>query len=231
MFTGIIEEIGQVQAVERTARSLKLTIKGSTIFTDIHIGDSIAVNGVCLTVTSFTNSSFQVDVMPESVDMTTLLDLKLGSKVNLERAMSANGRFGGHIVAGHVDGKGKITHIHKDDISIIFTITTTKEIMNYIIYKGSIAVDGASLTVSATTDTSFNISIIPHTIAHTILAEAKVGTIVNLETDITGRYIRHFMNLGTSEVSNLIGDSGHFNREEKKSSGVTSELLAKNGFI
>ncbi|SUP40987.1 riboflavin synthase [Veillonella criceti] len=216
MFTGIIEEVGKVVSAQRSAQAMRLTIEGQKIFEDMEVGCSISVNGVCLTVTSFTGRQFVADVMPETVNMTTLVTVSSGQAVNLERAMAADGRFGGHMVAGHVDGQGRIRNIRKLDNSVIFTIETTPDVLDYIIYKGSIAVDGASLTVSKREDTYFEISIIPHTIANTILAKATVGTVVNLETDIAGRYIRHFMNQ---------------TREESPRQGLSKDWLASKGFI
>lgn len=217
MFTGIIEEIGTIQSVKRSQSSLTLEIAGTVIFDDLRIGDSVAVNGVCLTATKIGSERFTADVMPESVKMTSLLNLSTGSKVNLERAMAANGRFGGHVVAGHVDGQGKI--IGKDHVgnSIVFRITTDSDILHYIIYKGSITVDGASLTVSKVGPSWFEISIIPHTIGNTILQYASIGTTVNLETDIFGRYIEHFMK-GPKEAPSKQGK-------------VTMDTLLSNGFL
>ena len=217
MFTGIIEEIGTIQSVKRSQSSLTLEIAGSVIFDDLKIGDSVAVNGICLTATTIGEGRFTADVMPESVKMTTLLQLSTGSKVNLERAMAANGRFGGHVVAGHVDGQGTI--IGKDHVgnSIVFRITTDSDILHYIIYKGSITVDGASLTVSKVGPSWFEISIIPHTIGNTILQYASIGTTVNLETDIFGRYIEHFMK-GPQEAPT-------------KGGKVTMDTLLSNGFL
>ena len=217
MFTGIIEEIGTVQSVKRSQSSLTLGIAGAVIFDDLKIGDSVAVNGVCLTATTIGAGRFTADVMPESVKMTTLLQLSTGSKVNLERAMAANGRFGGHVVAGHVDGQGTI--IGKDHVgnSIVFRITTDSDILHYVIYKGSITVDGASLTVSKVGPSWFEISIIPHTIGNTILRYASIGTTVNLETDIFGRYIEHFMK-GPKEALSKQGN-------------VTMDTLLSNGFL
>lgn len=217
MFTGIIEEIGTVQSVKRSQSSLTLEIAGSVIFDDLKIGDSVAVNGVCLTATTIGSGRFTADVMPESVKMTTLLQVSTGSKVNLERAMAANGRFGGHVVAGHVDGQGTI--IGKDHVgnSIVFRITTDSDILHYVIYKGSITVDGASLTVSKVGPSWFEISIIPHTIGNTILQYASIGTIVNLETDVFGRYIEHFMKETHLESTNT--------------STVTMDTLVRNGFL
>ena len=217
MFTGIIEEIGTIHSVKRTQNSLTLEISGTVIFDDLKIGDSVAVNGVCLTATTIGANRFTADVMPESVKMTTLLNLSASSPVNLERAMAANGRFGGHVVAGHVDGQGNI--IGKDHVgnSIVFRITTSSDILHYIIYKGSITVDGASLTVSKVGEGWFEISIIPHTIGNTILQYASIGTTVNLETDIFGRYIEHFMK-GTHQ-------------ESSHTSTVTMDTLVRNGFL
>ena len=217
MFTGIIEEIGTIYSVKRTQNSLTLEISGTQVFDDLKIGDSVAVNGVCLTATTIGADRFTADVMPESVKMTTLLNLSAGSPVNLERAMAANGRFGGHVVAGHVDGQGSI--IGKDHVgnSIVFRITTSSDILHYIIYKGSITVDGASLTVSKVGQGWFEISIIPHTIGNTILQYASIGTTVNLETDIFGRYIEHFMK-GPLEVPT-------------KGGKVTMDTLLSNGFL
>ena len=217
MFTGIIEEIGTVQSVKRSQSSLTLEIAGAVIFDDLKIGDSVAVNGVCLTATTIGAGRFTADVMPESVKMTTLLQLSTGSKVNLERAMAANGRFGGHVVAGHVDGQGTI--IGKDHVgnSIVFRITIDSDILHYVIYKGSITVDGASLTVSKVGPSWFEISIIPHTIGNTILRYASIGTTVNLETDIFGRYIEHFMK-GPKEALSKQGN-------------VTMDTLLSNGFL
>ncbi|MDY3982587.1 MAG: riboflavin synthase [Veillonellaceae bacterium] len=226
MFTGIIEEMGHISQVKRGSRSLVLTIQAQHVLEDVHIGDSIAVNGVCLTVTSFTKNSFTVDMMPESVAMTTLASALVGMPVNLERAMAANGRFGGHMVAGHVDGTGRITNIINNDNSVIFTITTSPDVLAYVIYKGSIAIDGTSLTVSKVTKNAFEVSIIPHTIAHTLLGQAKVGTLVNLETDMIGRYVRHFVQLGDAPLSEKGNKQERPNRQ-----GLSKETLLENGFI
>lgn len=217
MFTGIIEEIGTIQSVKRSQSSLTLEIAGTIIFDDLRIGDSVAVNGVCLTATNIGAQRFTADVMPESVKMTSLINLSAGSKVNLERAMAANGRFGGQVVAGHVDGQGKI--IGKDHVgnSIVFRIAADDAILHYVIYKGSITVDGASLTVSKVGTGWFEISIIPHTIGNTILQYATIGTTVNLETDIFGRYIEHFMKETHLESTNT--------------RTVTMDTLVRNGFL
>lgn len=237
MFTGIIEEVGHVVSIRHTGPSLRLTIEGQKIFDDMEIGCSIAVNGVCLTVTEFKGRQFSADVMPESVKMTTLHNLKAGSAVNLERAMAANGRFGGHMVAGHVDGMGRIKAVRHIGNSVVFTIETTPDVLDYIIYKGSVAVDGASLTVSKREASYFEISIIPHTIANTILATAKEGTVVNLETDIAGRYIRHFLTDFTGQAdrsaAGSVGRSNSTDSSDKtnKTAGITIDWLASKGFM
>ena len=154
MFTGIVEEVGKIVSVKRGAQSLVLTIGGNTIFDDLKIGDSVAVNGVCLTATTIGNYQFTADVMPESISMTTFTNLKVNQPVNLERAMAANGRFGGHIVAGHVDGTGRIVNMKRTDNAIVFTISAPKSIMDYVIYKGSITIDGISLTIMERTEST-----------------------------------------------------------------------------
>ncbi|MBS5936522.1 MAG: riboflavin synthase [Veillonella sp.] len=222
MFTGIIEEIGFIKGIRKGPKSIALTIGGDWIFSDLAIGDSVSVNGVCLTATSIKDHSFTADVMPETMKQTNFGHLQVGDPVNLERAMAANGRFGGHMVAGHVDGKGQVCGIEKNDNAIIFTFKAPKAIMDYVIYKGSIAIDGISLTVMRRTDSTFSVSIIPHTLGETILAYAKMGTQVNLESDIAGRYIRHFMKLGAEE------------NKQSKDKQVTkdmSTLLVENGFM
>ena len=218
MFTGIVEEIGKIVSVKKGAQSLLLTIGGHKIFDDLKIGDSVAVNGVCLTATSIGSHQFTADVMPESISMTTFTNLKVNQPVNLERAMATNGRFGGHIVAGHVDGTGRIVNMKRTDNAIIFTISAPKSIMDYVIYKGSITIDGISLTIMERTESTFSVSIIPHTLSETVLGYASIGTEVNLETDITGRYIRHFMTLD---------ESTHTSKSQKS----MESLLVENGFM
>lgn len=234
MFTGIVEEVGHVVSVRHTGPSLRLTIEGNKIFEDMEIGCSISVNGVCLTVTEFSGHQFVADVMAESLKMTTFKNLASGTPVNLERAMAANGRFGGHMVAGHVDGTGVVQQVRHIGNSVVFTIATTPEVLEYIIYKGSVAVDGASLTVSKRDSHSFEISIIPHTIGNTILAKAKVGTVVNLETDIAGRYIQHFlMNQNFAQLPSKELDTKALGKESVKENkqGITMDWLAAKGFM
>jgi len=193
LFTGIVEEIGKVKAIKTGAKSTALSIGGNLIFSDLKLGDSIAVNGICLTVTSINERIFTADVMNETLSRSSIGELKTGSNVNLERAMSADGRFGGHIVSGHIDGTGKISAIKKDDIAIWYTVKTDSKIMRYIIEKGSITIDGISLTVAKVERDNFSVSIIPHTAEETVLSEKKIGSIVNLENDVVGKYIEKFM--------------------------------------
>lgn len=188
MFTGIVEEIGTIL---KTGSSLK--ISASEILKDVHIGDSIAVNGICLTVTAFDTGSFTVDAMPETYKRTALKSLSCGSKVNLERAMAANGRFGGHIVSGHIDGTGRISDYRNDGNAIWMTVTTDRELLKYIAPKGSVAIDGVSLTVVDSLRDSFSVSLIPHTSSVTTLTSHRSGDIVNIETDVLAKYIGHLL--------------------------------------
>lgn len=191
MFTGIIEEVGKIKNIQG-GTNYKLTIGASKILEDIHLGDSIAVNGICLTVISWDKSSFTVDVMKETLERTSLHRLRAGNFVNLERALVANGRFGGHIVSGHIDGTGEIINIRRDANAVWYKIKTSEKIMEFIIEKGSIAIDGISLTVAKVDRSAFYVSVIPHTLENTILLRKKTGDIVNLENDIVGKYIKSF---------------------------------------
>lgn len=193
MFTGIIEEVGKIKNISKTSSGILLTISADKVLRDCNLGDSIAVNGICLTVTKFDNDSFTVDVMNETVRKTTLYKLTQNSYVNLERAMLVNSRFGGHIVSGHIDGTGTISDIKKDGIAFIYKINTTKEITKYIINKGSITIDGISLTVVSVSDTSFTVSIIPHTMTVTNLGKKKIGDMVNLENDCIAKYVEKML--------------------------------------
>ncbi len=215
MFTGIIEEVGTVKAVQKGSGSSFIKIQASKIFEDMHLGDSIAVNGVCLTVTEFNNNIFRADVMNETLCRSSLGQLKNGSPVNLERAMAANGRFGGHIVSGHIDGTGTISKIENDGIAVWYTISAPHDIIRYIVEKGSIAIDGISLTVAKVTDDTFSVSIIPHTAEQTILSTKKIGDVVNLENDIVGKYVEKLMKSADSPA---------------KSGGITMDFLTRNGF-
>lgn len=197
MFTGIIEEIGLIKQIQRGAHSAILQIQAATVLDGLKVGDSVAVNGVCLTVTSIQVHSFTADVMHETINRSALSKLKVGSLVNLERAMPANGRFDGHIVAGHVDDTGKIINIKRDDNAIWYTIKAAPSVMHYIVEKGSIAIDGISLTVAKLTADSFSVSIIPHTAHVTTLGKLQIGDVVNLENDIIGKYIERFLTATT----------------------------------
>lgn len=193
MFTGIIEEVGKIAQIHKQGEFAVVTINATKVLQDVHLGDSIAVNGICLTVTSFSSNQFTADVMSETLKRTSLGELKPNSSVNLERAMAANGRFGGHIVSGHIDGTGEIAEIIPAHNSTWYRIKTSPKLMRYIIEKGSITIDGISLTVVDTDDESFRVSIIPHTIKETNLGSKKIGSIVNLENDIVGKYIEQFL--------------------------------------
>ncbi|HHX60313.1 MAG TPA: riboflavin synthase [Epulopiscium sp.] len=194
MFTGIVEEVGIVQSLKQGSNSKVITISGDMVFQDLRIGDSVAVNGVCVTVISLVNNSFLADIMHETLRCSSLGSLKKGSHVNLERAVANNGRFGGHIVSGHIDGTGEILKIKQEGNAIWYTIKVTSTIMKYIIEKGSIAIDGISLTVAKVSEKDFSVSIIPHTMKATNLLEKCVGERVNLENDIVGKYIEKFIN-------------------------------------
>lgn len=193
MFTGIVEEIGTVERIRRGRHSAVLTVRAEVVLEDTRIGDSIAVNGICLTVTAMSGRSFSADVMHETLDRSALAGLSPGAPVNLERAMPANGRFGGHMVAGHVDGVGRILRIRRDDTALWYTVAAEPELLRYVVEKGSIAIDGISLTVAKVTGRDFSISAIPHTAAHTSLARRREGDLVNLETDIVGKYVEKLL--------------------------------------
>lgn len=215
MFTGIIEETGTIKNIIKGASSFELTISAKEIFSDLRLGDSVAVNGVCLTAKSISSNAFTADVMHETLNRSSLKILKNGSHVNLERAMAANGRFGGHIVSGHIDGTGTISKIEKDGIAVWYTIKAESTVMKYIIEKGSVAIDGISLTVAKVTKNDFSVSVIPHTMANTVLPEKTVGDIVNLENDCIGKYVEKLM---TNET------------ESKTQKGITRDFLAKYGY-
>ena len=213
MFTGIIEEVGRVQRME----SDKIHIQAKTVLEGTRIGDSIAVNGVCLTVINLAAASFTADVMPETLNRSSLGKLKTGSSVNLERAMAADGRFGGHIVSGHIDGTGMIQKITKDGNAIRYRITASKPVMRGIVEKGSIAIDGISLTVAEANKDWFEVSIIPHTMSETILEGKRVGEMINLENDIIGKYVERLLLFDPKD-------------EVPKKTALTKEFLLQAGF-
>lgn len=189
MFTGIVEETGKIKSIAKNRVSAVLTISAQTVLEGTKVGDSIAVNGICLTVTSMGSSWFTADVMHETLNRSSLSSLGVSSPVNLERAMQLGGRFGGHIVSGHVDGVGKITSVVKDDNAIWYTISAPSEILRYIVEKGSVTLDGISLTVARVSSRDFAISAIPHTVANTVLRDKKAGDLINIENDIIGKYV------------------------------------------
>lgn len=214
MFTGIVEEIGLVENVKKGPASASVTINAPAVTAGTKTGDSIAVNGICLTVTSLAGSTFTADIMYESLNRSSLSDLRRGSRVNLERAMAADGRFGGHIVSGHVDGTGIISAIREDDNAVWYTVRTSPAIMRYIVEKGSVTIDGVSLTVAAVAEDSFSVSVIPHTRQVTIMGDLRAGDKVNLENDIIGKYVEKFLKPEETSVK----------------SNITREFLTRCGF-
>ena len=216
IFTGIIEELGVVKSIAINGASGCITIKAKKVLEGTQLGDSIAVNGTCLTVTSINSDGFSADVMAETVKRTSLSQVGKGDLVNLERAMILNGRFGGHIVSGHIDGTGTITKYTKEVNAIWVTIKAPDEILDLIVEKGSICIDGISLTVATVSDQDFQVSIIPHTAKETTLIHKKVGSLVNLENDIVGKYIKKLMENNQEE-------------QAKKASGLTMEMLEEYG--
>ncbi len=217
MFTGIIEETGTVRSITSRSAGTALCIRAEKVLEGTAVGDSIAVNGVCLTVTSLSDGAFTADVMPETVRLTSLARLFPGAKVNLERAMSPSGRLGGHIVSGHVDGCGRVDAIVPDGIANRGTISLEAPLLKYIARKGSVTLDGVSLTVVAADDRSFAVSLIPQTRSATTLGELRTGSIVNVEVDLLARYIERLLTAGSPQ------------KEEKKG-GLSRERLQENGF-
>ncbi|MFH1297233.1 MAG: riboflavin synthase [Bacteroidota bacterium] len=213
MFTGIIEEVGAVSSVRRGGKAIAMDVKAQRVLEGTRIGDSIAVNGVCLTLTALREDGFTVDVMPETMNRTTFHRLKEGSKVNLERALRLCDRLGGHLVSGHVDDTGRIMERRKEENAEWFRIETRDALLRYIVEKGSVAIDGISLTVAAMDNRSFSVSIIPLTQAETTILDKRTGDPVNIECDIIGKYV---------EKLTKGGDKG---------TGITLETLARNGFV
>lgn len=207
MFTGIVEEVGKIESVGGG----RISIHAEKVLEGTKIGDSIAVNGVCLTVTTMTKNNFTADVMPETLNRSSLGSLKKGSGVNLERAMAADGRFGGHFVSGHIDGTGTITKMENDGNAVWVYISAPGSILNLIIEKGSIAIDGISLTVAKVNDKEFAVSVIPHTGEETTLLGKKAGDIVNLENDVIGKYVQKLIRNEESGIRN----SEQSERDEK----------------
>lgn len=204
MFTGIIEEVGHVKSLHRGAKSFTLEVEAEKVLEGTLVGDSIATNGVCLTVTSLTGHGFTADVMPETVSRTALGELVSGSPVNLERALSLQTRLGGHIVSGHIDGTGRIADRRQDDTALWLSIECDSKLLRYIIEKGSVTLQGVSLTVARVDARSFAVSLIPHTQAATTLHQAKVGDLVNIENDIIAKYVEKLLGKGPDNGSNLL---------------------------
>ena len=204
MFTGIIEEVGHVKSLHRGAKSFTLEVEAEKVLEETLVGDSIATNGVCLTVTSLTGHGFTADVMPETVSRTALGELVSGSPVNLERALSLQTRLGGHIVSGHIDGTGRIADRRQDDTALWLTIECDSKLLRYIIEKGSVTLQGVSLTVARVDASSFAVSLIPHTQAATTLHQAKVGDLVNIENDIIAKYVEKLLGKGPDNGSDLL---------------------------
>lgn len=215
MFTGIVEELGTIRSIRRGAASAVLSIGAEAVLSDLRIGDSVAVNGVCLTATGVDGSGFTADVMHETLQRSSLGALGPGSRVNLERAMAADGRFGGHIVSGHIDGTGTIAERRRDDNAVWYTVSASPALLRYIVEKGSIAIDGISLTVASVEADRFSVSVIPHTAAVTLLGAKGPGDVVNLETDIIGKYVERLLRPADTPAAR---------------SGISLEFLAENGF-
>ncbi len=226
MFTGIIEEIGTIERIQRGRNSAILHIRAAHVLEDAKLGDSIAVNGICLTITSLTRHSFCADVMHETLDRSSLSQKKPGDHINLERAMAANGRFGGHIVTGHIDGTGSILQIQKDDNAIWFTVNAASPLMRYIVEKGSITIDGISLTIAKVHASHFAISAIPHTVSITTLGERQVGDVVNLEVDVIGKYVEKMLGAGDPSLEKAPLQKG----SGAENAGITQAFLAKCGY-
>ena len=212
MFTGIIEELGVIKRFDIKGKSGLIEIRATEVLEGTKTGDSIAVNGICLTVTSLGKDSFTADVMAETVRRSSLKNAAAGDLVNLERAMAADGRFGGHIVSGHIDGTGTIVDMKREENAVWIKVKATHQILDLIVEKGSICIDGISLTVAAVTDSDFSVSVIPHTLDVTVLKNRKPGDTVNLENDIIGKYVQKIMNVGHREPS-------------EGSKGITADML------
>ena len=219
MFTGIIEEIGKLKSVRRGNRSAVLEIEADKVLAGTRIGDSISINGVCLTVTTLGPTSFTADVMPETFDRSNLGSLHSGNPLNLERALRLGDRMGGHIVSGHIDGAGSILNFKEDENAIWITIKAEPSILRYIVEKGSVAIDGISLTVASVDEATFKVSVIPHTRHETTLCTKVPGNKVNLECDIVAKYIDRFSGFGKQTSA------------ETSSSKISMNFLKENGYF
>lgn len=217
MFTGIVEEIGEIKGIKRGEKSSVLVVKANKVLEETRVGDSICTNGVCLTVININRDTFEADVMAETLCKSTLGNLSIGSKVNLERALSLATRLGGHIVSGHIDGVGEVISLVKEDNATWVSVKAEPELLRYIVYKGSIAIDGISLTVAYVDNEIFKVSIIPHTGEETILLKKKCGDTVNLECDVIGKYVEKLLRLPK--------------KEESKKTSISESFLRENGFL
>lgn len=215
MFTGIVEEIGKICEIKKGSLSAEIKIQCRKVLEGTKVGDSIAVNGICLTVTSLSGDGFTADVMAETMRRSSLSDLKVPGAVNLERAMAADGRFHGHIVSGHIDGTGQVTGIRQEENAVWYTIAADEKLLGYIVEKGSVALDGISLTVAKVTAKDFQVSVIPHTRQETSLTEKQAGSLVNVECDMIGKYVEKLL---------------HGAKEEKESN-ITEGFLMEHGFL
>lgn len=239
MFTGIVEESGIIRRLEMRGSSGQIWIQCKKVLEGTKIGDSIAVNGICLTVTGLQEDGFTADVMAETVRRSSLSTAVQGDSVNLERAMALNGRFGGHIVSGHIDGTGEVRNIQREENAVWYSIAAPRKILKYIIEKGSITIDGISLTVAYVDEEIFKVSIIPHTMQETTLAQRKVGATVNLENDVVGKYVERFLQVGRPgkgccDADSESGESGKgqdgYGTAQSETSGITMEFLERYGF-
>jgi riboflavin synthase len=215
MFTGLIEDLGTLRDLRTGNAQSQLHVATGLPIAELTLGESIAVNGVCLTVTSFGDGAFTADVSPETLDCTSLRNLSRGARLNIERALRLSDRLGGHLVSGHVDGIAKITGVHKDSNAWQFTFQAEVAVMDFLVSKGSVAIDGISLTVNDVSENAFSLAVIPHTFSLTTLQDRKVGDEVNVETDLIGKYVARFLRNGAAE----------------KPQGVTMDVLAKHGFL
>jgi len=219
MFTGLVEETGQIKQITKGANSYQIQIAAKSILNELKLGDSVATNGACLTVVELSDNTFTVDIMSETVKRTNFALLKPGDCVNLERAMRVNDRLGGHLVSGHIDGTGSIRQIKKDDIAYLIQIEASSQLLTQMLPKGSIAIDGISLTIVQVSDTFFEVSIIPHTAKETTLLQKQKGDMVNLETDMIGKYVFRFLEQKNTHNTN------------SQKTPLTMDFLAENGFI
>ncbi|WP_297407502.1 riboflavin synthase [uncultured Cetobacterium sp.] len=216
MFTGLVEEMGKVKSLKKTSQGIKLEISCDKVITNAKIGDSIATNGVCLTVTELLSNSFIADVMNETVAVTTLQNLSCGDFVNLEKSLTLQSYLGGHLVTGDVDCCGKISTISQDGFSIRYTVEIDPYFMKYVVYKGRVALDGASLTVTHLDNTTFSVSIIPHTQKNITLGLKQKGDSINVETDLIGKHLEKLLNYKNDNI---------------KKSNITTNFLSENGFF